>query len=113
MLKQEPYCIVTNKTDESFFTLKEAKINSEQDKQVLFSGKVVECEEIPLPGTRKKVNALAYKFPIMDENNRVSGVAGVFIESPLKHETVIETDKPVIATIGITPQNQPDVFKYY
>ena len=109
MLLLEPYHIVSNQTDENFFSYKEARFNNEQDKQVLFSGKSVEGEEIPFPGTRKKINALAYKFPIMDENNKVAGIVGVFIESPM----LIPDTADKSQEISITPINTPEIFKYY
>ncbi len=78
----------SGKTDMDFFTHIEAKENSEEDKQVLLTGKPIINKENYIPGTRKKRWGLISKFPILDANSKVMGIVGTFIDitQRKKHE---------------------------
>ena len=71
---------VLNKTDEDFFSKNEAKLNHEEDKQVFKSGKPLIGLERHIPGSRKRKWGYISKQPILDKNNKISGVIGSFTD---------------------------------
>ena len=68
---------VISKTDEEFFTLRDAKKNSDEDIKVMDTGKPVINEERYIPGSRRKKWGLISKYPILDNNNKIAGLIGV------------------------------------
>lgn len=79
-------CNVINCDDSFFFTNQEAKLNTEQDLQVLTTGKAIIGKETIMPGTRKAKWCLAYKYPIIDQQDNVAGIVGIFIDITEKRE---------------------------
>ena len=77
--------------DTTFFPANEAKNNTEQDKQVLYSKKTIITKEGFIPGTRKKKWGLISKIPIMDSNNNAVGIIGTFLDiTKRKNEAEIQ-----------------------
>ncbi|MCP4177691.1 MAG: PAS domain-containing protein [bacterium] len=77
---------ITGKTDNDFFTLKEAKLNHEQDKTVLQTGIEVKELEQYIPGSRKKKWGVISKLTIKDNENKIIGILGVFLDITEKKE---------------------------
>ena len=68
---------INGKNDSDFFTPKEAKQITEQDRIVISSGKPIKNIDGYLPGSRKKKFGLFSTFPIFDSNKKIAGVIGV------------------------------------
>jgi len=68
---------INGKNDNDFFTPKEAKQITEQDRIVISSGKPIKNIDGYLPGSRKKKFGLFSTFPIFDSNKKIAGVIGV------------------------------------
>jgi PAS domain-containing protein len=66
--------------DKKFFSAKEAKSNTEEDKEVLYSKKAIITQEGYIPGTRKKKWGLISKIPIMDLQGNAVGIVGTFLD---------------------------------
>ena len=66
--------------DESFFSKKEAKINSDQDLKVITSGKPITGLEGLIPGSRRKKKCIISKIPLRDSNDNIIGVVGLFTD---------------------------------
>ena len=71
---------VLEKKDSDFFTQAEAKLNNEQDENVLVAGEIIENLEQHIPGSRKKKWGIISKHPIRDSNNKTLGVIGIFVD---------------------------------
>ncbi|MCP4176571.1 MAG: PAS domain-containing protein [bacterium] len=69
---------VLGKSDSDFFTLREAEVNSHQDKKVLQTGVPMRNIEQYIPGSRKQKICLVGKLPIYDNDNSIIGVIGIF-----------------------------------
>ena len=65
---------VVGKSDFDFFSTIEAKINHEQDKQVLQTGEAIRNVENYILGSRKKKIGLISKIPILDSKNKMVGL---------------------------------------
>ena len=98
----KPYYIVKGKNDDDFFPKVESKFNSKQDRSVLHSGKALDCVEQFIPGTKKKQIGTIYKFPILDSENKVMGVAGLFLKElrTLKNQTTEPVSSPITININ-------------
>jgi PAS domain S-box-containing protein len=68
------------KTDSDFFNAGEAKINTEQDREVIRSAKPLSNFEQFLPGSRRKKIVLTSKIPIFDKSGGILGVIGYFVD---------------------------------
>ncbi len=68
------------KIDRDFFTRAEAKKNTEEDMNVMITGRPVLNREGCIPGTRKKRFGLISKFPLKDENSKTMGILATFID---------------------------------
>ncbi|MEI6054716.1 MAG: PAS domain-containing protein [Lentisphaerota bacterium] len=71
-------CIGQN--DTAFFSKLEAEENNEEDKSVLQTGVIVQSREAYMPGTRKKKWALISKYPIVNNESKISGIVGSFVD---------------------------------
>ncbi|MCP4180559.1 MAG: PAS domain-containing protein [bacterium] len=71
---------VIGRKDSDFFNTKEAKLNKEQDYEVLHSGKAIRNIEQYIPGTKKNKIGLVSKIPILDNEDKIVGIIGVFID---------------------------------
>ncbi|MCP4176245.1 MAG: PAS domain-containing protein [bacterium] len=76
----KPGFIAAGKTDEDFFTEKEAKINSELDKQVIYSGKPIIKLKGYIPGSRRKKMGMISKLPIFDSDGKIAGLVNFFVD---------------------------------
>ena len=74
--------VTRGKDDYDFFHHKEAKINSEQDNQVLRTGKAILNQEGIIPGTKRKQWGLISKVPIFDSFQKISGIRSSFVQMP-------------------------------
>ena len=77
---------VIGKADSDFFSIKEAKLNNEQDKGVLQTGVALKNSEQYIPGTRKKKWGIISKLPITDIDNKTIGIVGIFLDITEKKE---------------------------
>ena len=93
-LSLKEYYNVLGKDDNEFFPIREATKNTEQDKQVLISGKPIIDIEGYIPGTRKKRWGLTSKLPIYDINNKLVGVIGIFFDITERKEA--ETQRKLL-----------------
>lgn len=73
-------CIVTGKTDYDFFSKDEASLNDKEDKQVITSGKGLYDKEGNIPGSRRKKWGIISKIPILDQDGKLEGLIGIFID---------------------------------
>ena len=90
--------------DKTFFPAKEAKDNTAQDKEVLYSKKPVITQEGYIPGTRKKKLGLISKIPIIDSQNNAVGIVGTFLDvTERKNKTEINNTVAYIER-DITPK---------
>ena len=90
--------------DKTFFPAKEAKDNTTQDKEVLYSKKPVITQEAYIPGTRKKKWGLISKIPIIDSQNNAVGIVGTFLDiTERKNKTEINNTVAYIER-DITPK---------
>ncbi len=64
---------VYGKTDEDFFSKREAKDNYLKDEKVLLTKEML-IEEGFIPGTRNKKWGIITRTPVLDINNNISGV---------------------------------------
>ncbi|MCP4180557.1 MAG: PAS domain-containing protein [bacterium] len=71
---------VIGKKDSDLFNTKEAKFNKEQDYEVLHSGEAIRNVEQYIPGTKKHKIGLVSKIPIFDNEDKIVGIIGVFID---------------------------------
>ena len=71
---------VLGKSDFDFFARNDAKTNSEQDAEVLHTGKALIKYEGYIPGTRKKKWGIISKTPIYDPSGKISGIVGTFLD---------------------------------
>ena len=78
---------VIGRSDEDFFSTKEAKLNYEQDKNVLLTGLAARNVEQYIPGSRKKRWGIISKFPITDNENKTIGILGIIVDITEKRET--------------------------
>ncbi|MCF7792143.1 MAG: PAS domain-containing protein [Victivallales bacterium] len=77
--------------DKKFFSAREAKLNTEQDRNVLYTKQPIITQEGYIPGTRKKRWGLISKIPIMDSNGNASGIVGTFLDiTERKNEAEIQ-----------------------
>ena len=70
------------KDDYDFFPCQEAKVNNEQDKMVLKTGKSILNQEGIIPGTKRKKSGLISKVPIFDSFHKISGLRCTFVHMP-------------------------------
>ena len=68
-----------DKTDNNFFSKIDAEKNFKEDFEVLTKGDFVHRENY-IPGTRKKRWGLISKVPVYDEDSKIIGVVGSFID---------------------------------
>jgi PAS domain S-box-containing protein len=66
------------KKDNDFFPIKEAVQNSNEDNEVLLTGKPVIKREGVIPGSRKKKIGYISKIPVLDIENNIIGIMGIF-----------------------------------
>ncbi len=71
---------VFGKTDEDFFSTRDAKDNSSEDSKVINSGISIHNLEKYIPGTRRLKYGLVSKLPIYDERENIAGLIGVFFD---------------------------------
>ncbi len=71
---------ITGKKDSDFFTPKEALMNTKQDENVLSTGKQILNYEDWIIGSKKKKWGLTFKYPILEENEKIIGVIGFIID---------------------------------
>ena len=79
-LSLKEYYNVLGKDDKDFFSIREATKNTEQDNQVLISGKPIIDIEDYIPGTRKKRWGLTSKLPIYGIDNKLAGIIGIYFD---------------------------------
>ncbi len=80
---------ITDKDDYDLFTNIEAKLNNNEDQQILSKGIPVIERESYIPGTKKKKWGLISKIPIID-NNKTIGLIGVFIDITKRKQLEIQ-----------------------
>lgn len=80
-------CEIAGKTDYDFFPQNEAKINSEMDKEVLATGKSILDIEGYIPGNRKSKWGIISKIPILDNESKIEGVLGCFVDITERKKT--------------------------
>ena len=68
------------KNDTDFFPAIEAKLNTQQDQEVLNTGTAIIDKEGFIPGTRKKRWGLISKMPIFDSGRKITGLIGTYID---------------------------------
>jgi PAS domain S-box-containing protein len=78
--EQFNYASIVGKIDADFMPKNDALKNSEKDDQVIKTGKPIKNSISYLPGSRKKRWALISKYPILDTQNRVTGLIGTFVD---------------------------------
>lgn len=88
----KPGYSVLNKTDHDFFNPREAKINEEEDIEIIRSGKNVIYREGYIPGSRRKKWGLISKILIYDSDKKIAGLVGSFIDIT-KRKKAEETEK--------------------
>ncbi len=71
---------IFNKDDYDLFSQTEAKINFDEDQNALNRGNSIIDKESYIPGTRKKRWGLISKIPIINEENKIAGLLGVFVD---------------------------------
>ena len=71
---------VSGKNDHDFFSFNEAEFNHKQDEKVIQSGVTIRNHEQYIPGTRKQKVCLAAKLPIFDNDNKILGILGTFLD---------------------------------
>ena len=71
---------VLGKSDDDFFSKNDAKLNTDQDAEVLHTGKPLIKYEGYIPGTRKKKWGIISKTPIHDPSGKISGIVGTFLD---------------------------------
>ena len=71
---------VLGKRDEDFFSVKEAKQNTELDKKVLFSGESIIKLQGYMPGSRKKKIGMISKHAIHDSDGKIAGLVSFFVD---------------------------------
>jgi len=71
---------VIGKKDNEFFNSREASFNRMQDEEVLYSGMAIRNIEQYIPGTKKHKTGLVSKIPILDNEDKIVGIIGVFID---------------------------------
>ncbi len=71
---------VRGKSDYDLLTLSEAKINLEQDNEVINSGKPILQKEQLIIGSRKKRWGIISKIPVFDSNSKIMAVLGVIVD---------------------------------
>jgi PAS domain-containing protein len=72
--------------DSKFFSIREAKLNREEDDKILLSGKGISREGF-IPGSKKKKWGLIVKKPIFNLSGKIAGVKGSFLDITNKKET--------------------------
>ena len=65
---------VSNKTDNDFFSIAEAKTNSFEDNEIMNSGETASPKEDYIPGSRKKKWGIISKYPISDNTGKITGL---------------------------------------
>ncbi|HBM15767.1 MAG TPA: hypothetical protein DD381_05405 [Lentisphaeria bacterium] len=75
-----PNTSCAGKTDFSYFSMDEAKANTEEDRRIIDSGEHVDNKECFMPGSKKKRICLFNKYPVLDKSGKVSGLAATFID---------------------------------
>lgn len=86
--------IIQGKKDEDIFSLAEAKLNYEQDKDVLISGRPILRMEQYIPGSRKKKMGLLSKVPVFDSDGNIAGLVGTFID--ITERTIAEKRRSIL-----------------
>lgn len=71
---------VAGKTDEDFFSSKDAKENNMQDYNVLVSGEPILKKEGYIPGTRKKKWGIFSKLPVLDSEGKIAAIVGTIVD---------------------------------
>ncbi len=71
---------VFGKSDYNFFPHNEAKLNEEEDKNVIISGNPIIRNENYIPGTRKKRWGIISKKLIYDSEGNIAGLVGTFTD---------------------------------
>ena len=71
---------VLGKDDFIFFSQKEARVNTEEDRKVFQTGESILREERLIPGCRKTKWGIVSKLPVFDSENKIVGVIGTFID---------------------------------
>ena len=80
---------IIGKDDYDVFNNADAKLNNEEDRQVLNKGIPVIEKETFIPGTKKKKWGLISKIPIID-NNKTIGLIGIFIDITKRKQLEIQ-----------------------
>jgi PAS domain S-box-containing protein len=71
---------VEGKEDSDFFSVNDAKKNSIEDKSILQYGKKIIKKEDFIPGSKHRKWGLITKLPIYDNENKIQGVLGRYID---------------------------------
>lgn len=72
--------VIRGRSDADLFSIREAKINTEQDRKVLLTGNPLLKTEGFIPGTQNKKWGIISKLPILDSQNKFVGLIGLFID---------------------------------
>jgi transcriptional regulator with XRE-family HTH domain len=78
-LKLNPNYKVFGKRDDDFFSIREAKLNYLEDKEILENNNSIYREDY-IPGSRKKKWGLIKKQPVLNSEGKTVGVIGIFID---------------------------------
>lgn len=78
---------IFGKTDLDVFGSEEARKNTDEDQQVIFSGESIKNREDYIPGSRKKRYGLISKIPTFDNKGKLTGLIGSFIDITQRKKT--------------------------
>ena len=84
-----PKYSVLGKTDEDFFPLRDTKRNNDEDCEVINTGKPIVNREDYIPGSRRRKWGLISKYPILDNDRKISGVIGIIHDITEKRLKII------------------------
>jgi PAS domain S-box-containing protein len=96
---------VTGKKDSYLFNTKDAKSNTEQDAEIINTGKAIINQEDYVPGTRKSKWALISKQPIKDPVGKILGIFCSFTDitsKKLLENKLIESEEKLNNLINST-----------
>ncbi|HBM17486.1 MAG TPA: hypothetical protein DD381_14250 [Lentisphaeria bacterium] len=78
---------ISGKVDMEIFTAEEAKKNTEEDQKVILSGESIRNREDYIPGSRKKRFGLISKIPTFDNEGKLTGLVGSFMDITHRKKT--------------------------
>ena len=103
------------KTDEDFLSAKEAEINTELDKKVLYTGKPIIKLKGFIPGSRKKKRGMISKLPIFDTDGKIAGVVNFYVDMTEEFkaeenrkllEAVLTDSSDVVWVVSFSPKKK-------